>query len=189
MYFIVASRGSSLIYRNTKNVEMIVFTWNCFVFIIIFLCESIHLLSSFLWLHLLLSLLSLPWMGKLNIIKVPCQCSSLCWVITPPNLQALSLDLNIQMVGEPPPPPSCTWSGSKANPVCMAVVGCKPLIYFNTLSKYVKECYEQCSKIVLQRTQTHKYPQQTTGCFSCSVIHKNWKNIDWNLFSTLNTSQ
>lgn len=90
--------GSSLIYRNTKDVETIVFTWNCFVF---FLCGPISVLSSFLWLHLLLSLLSLPWMGKLNIIKVPCQCSSLCWVIIP-NLQALSMDLNIQMVGIPP---------------------------------------------------------------------------------------
>lgn len=47
--------GSSLIYRNTKDVETIVFTWSCFVF---FLCESISVLSSFLWLHLLLSSLT-----------------------------------------------------------------------------------------------------------------------------------
>lgn len=58
-------------------------------------------------------LISPPWMGKSNIIKVPCQWSALCWVITP-NLQRLSLGLNIQMFGGCPPSSGCTRSINKA---------------------------------------------------------------------------
>lgn len=93
---------TSLLYRGATNAEDV----EMFMFVTMVLCCLVPPPPS--------SFSSRPlWMGKSNIIKVPCQWSALCWVITP-NLQRLSLGLNIQMFGGCPPSAGCTRSINKS---------------------------------------------------------------------------